>query len=323
MFTIDINENNSFFFRDTSLNEPAEGEICIAVHASGVNRADLLQKAGMYNAPKSDSPILGLEVAGVVSAIGSGVSSFKVGDKVMALCAGGGYSESVNVDARHCLPLPDYFSFEQGAGFCETFYTAFDAMRQHPDLGSHSSILVHAGASGVGTAAIALAKAKNMTVVVTVGSDEKAQFCEQLGADLAINYKTQNWREVLKEQGIKVDLIIDPVASHYTNDNISALAMDGRIVVLALLGGRYVEQFDMARMLQKRAHLIGSTLRNRSADYKAQLVSELKHTIADELARERIVVEVDKVFAYRDVQLAHDYVAANKNRGKVILSNDH
>ncbi len=322
MLTIDLNENKQLVIAQTPTVAAARGQVLIKVNAAGVNRADLLQRQGKYPPPPGDSKILGLEVCGEVVALGEGVASQWLGQHVMALCAGGGYGEFVAVDIRHCMVKPATFSNAQGAAFCEVFLTAFDAIAQYPEFGAEHTVLVHAGASGVGTAAISLAKYLQAQVVVTVGSDEKKQFCLAHGADKAINYRQHNWREVMKAEGLSADLIIDPVAGGYLNDDLSVLNMDGRIVVLALLGGRYSEQFDGAKLLQKRAQLIGSTLRNRTPDYKAKLVDNLKRTFGDALNSGHIAPVIDSIFPWEEAMSAHQVLQDNANLGKVVLTHE-
>ncbi|WP_462158190.1 NAD(P)H-quinone oxidoreductase [Pseudoalteromonas sp. GB56] len=322
MLTIDLNENKQLVIVQTQKTKVKPSHLLIKVYASGVNRADLLQRKGQYPAPAGDSDILGLEVAGVVEETGEGVSQDWVGKRVMALCAGGGYSEYVSVDVGHCIEIPESYSFIQGAGFCEVFFTAYDALLQYPNFGAQHTLLVHAGASGVGTAAITLAKALGAKVVATVGSEVKRKACEQLGADLVVNYRTHDWVDVMREAGISADVIIDPIAGEYLNRDLNVIAKDGRIVVLAMLGGRFSEQFDTAKLLLKRVHLIGSTLRNRSHAYKSELVRQLQSQMGEHIKQGHLQPVIDSVFPWQQAEQAHQRLENNDNIGKVILTHD-
>ncbi|MFY8275143.1 NAD(P)H-quinone oxidoreductase [Pseudoalteromonas sp. SSDWG2] len=322
MLTIDLNENKQLVIIEKYDLTPKDQQVLIKVHASAVNRADLLQRKGLYPPPVGDSDILGLEAAGEIVAVGDGVSSKLLGKRVMALCAGGGYGEYVCVHYEHCIDLPPSYSYEMGAGFCEVFFTAFDALRQSPEFGRPHTLLVHAGASGVGTAAIILAKRLGARVVATVGNQAKREACEALGADVVINYKEHNWCDYLKAQDIKIDLVIDPIAGEYIRQDIEVMAMDGTIVILAMLGGRYCEKLDMAKVLAKRVRVIGSTLRNRSISYKSKLVQDLTSQFGPEIQQGLIKPVIDSIYSWRDVEQAHQRLENNENIGKVILQHD-
>ncbi|WP_105255599.1 NAD(P)H-quinone oxidoreductase [Pseudoalteromonas sp. T1lg75] len=319
MLTIDLNENKQLVITESAKVQTKQGQLLIKVRAAGVNRADLLQRQGNYPPPPGDSPTLGLEVCGEVVAVGEGADGKWQGQQVMALCAGGGYGEYVAVDQGHCLALPPNFSAEQGAGFCEVFLTAFDALRQYPGFGVDHTLLIHGGASGVGTAAIKLAKYFGAKVVATVGSEQKRQACLALGADTVINYRQSDWADTMRAEGLSADVVIDPVAGDYLNSDLKALAQDGKIVILALLGGRYCEQLDVARILQKRASIIGSTLRNRSSEYKSALVKELQHRCEAGMLSGELTPVIDTVYPWEEVEQAHQRLAQNANIGKVIL----
>lgn len=319
MLTINLNENKQLVIVESTRIQAKKEQLLIKVSAAGVNRADLLQRQGHYPPPPGDSPILGLEVCGEVVALGEGADNKWLGQEVMALCAGGGYGQYVAVDQGHCLTLPANFSALEGAGFCEVFLTAYDALRQYPGFGAGHTLLVHGGASGVGTAAIKLAKYFGAKVVVTVGSEQKRQACLQLGADVAINYRQSDWWEQMRAEGLNADLVIDPVAGDYLNANLKVLAQDGKIVILAMLGGRYCQQLDVARVLQKRASIIGSTLRNRSSEYKSVLVKELLQRCEAGMLSGELTPVIDSVYPWRDADQAHQRLAQNANIGKVIL----
>ena len=297
----------------------AEGEVRIRVAAAGLNRADLLQRAGHYPPPAGVTDILGLECAGVVSEV-NGRSRWKVGDRVCALLAGGGMAEEVVVDARHALPVPDGLSLHEAAVIPEVYATAWLNLYRLGALLAGDKVLLHAGASGVGTAGIQLAKQFGAVVAVTVGSDAKAQDCYALGADICINYKTQDFVSELQKfrpQGFNV--IVDPVAADYISKDLQVLALDGRIVVLAMMGGRQVPAFDLALMFKKRGQLICSTLRNRTDAYKAQLTADFSVRFGQALAQGQIKPVLAQVFDWQDAAAAHQILASNAVTGKLVL----
>lgn len=284
----------------------------LEVKAAGVNRADLLQLAGHYPAPPGASDLLGLEVAGVVV---RDQGPWKQGQRVMALLDGGGYAERVWVPQGQLMPLPDNLSFIEGAAIPEAFLTAYQALVTIGDLGPGERLLIHAGASGVGSAAIQLGNALGAEVTVTCGSEAKAAFCRTLGAQRAINYRQGDWWPGLPEQ----DLILDMVGGHYLQPNLCCLALDGRIITLAMQGGRH-GTLDYARLLAKRATLTGSTLRNRSSHYKARLVQGFLRRFSESFLSGELKPVVDSSYPWQQVALAHKRMAANENRGKLILS---
>ena len=327
---IDVTDNKTAF-SETNIPVPSESQCLIKVKAIGINRADLLQKAGLYPPPAGESSILGIEVAGEI--VGGNTGSFRHGDRVCGIVAGGGYAEYAVIEKDHLIKLPTHFSFEQGAALAETYLTAFQALFAIGKLKRNEKVLIHAGASGVGTAAIQLAKAKGCLVAVTVGSEEKMDACKALGADFAINYKTTSFSDWAKANQLSFDVIIDVVAGDYVNQNISVAALDARIVILAILGGRYTEQLDVARMLQKRVTVAASTLRNRSNAYKASLVqafmTEFTSLLYGQLSSneqqqpsDSIQPVIDSSFPWQDVDLAHQKMAENKNIGKLVLTTD-
>jgi putative PIG3 family NAD(P)H quinone oxidoreductase len=291
----------------------------VKVSAIGVNRADLLQKAGKYPPPPGESSILGLEVCGQVAQVGQNVSQWQVGDWVYGLVAGGGYAEYVSVNASHLLPLPKGYSSEQGAATAEVFLTAYQSLFTIAGLKADEKVLIHAGASGVGTAAIQLAKSTGAYVAVTVGSDEKAKACTKLGADLVINYQNDNFVEVCKAQKLNFDVVVDVVAGDYINKNIQIMALDGRLVILAILGGRYAREVDVAKMLQKRINIQASTLRNRTDDYKTKLVSDFLADFGCQLREKLISPIICQSFAWQEAEQAHQKMQANENIGKYVL----
>ena len=323
---IHVDSQQLLVFSQTDMPEIAADECLIKVHAIGINRADLLQRAGKYPAPAGESPILGLEVSGEIIQCGETVSNnyqgkpWQLGDRVFGLVAGGGYAQYVKVKARQLFCLPEQFSFEQGAACAEVFLTAYQSLFSIAKLMDNSNVLIHAGASGVGSAAIQLAKAKKCYVAVTVGSEAKAQACLDLGADFAINYQKNDFVAWSKENlSAGYDVIIDVVSGEYLAKNINVAKLDGHIVTLSMLGGRYCSQVDIAKLLAKRLTLSASTLRNRSEEYKAQLVDSFSRDFYADLVNGTIKPIIDSVYPWQQVEQAHEKMAQNNNIGKLVL----
>ncbi len=299
--------------------KPGPHELLVKIEATALNRADLLQKAGKYPVPKGASPILGLEMSGRVTEIGENVTQFEVGDLVFGLLSGGGYAEYCVIPEDHAIPVPESISFEEAAGIPETFLTACQALLWIGEISDDETVLIHAGASGVGTAAIQIAKQLfNARIIVTAGSSEKLNLCKSLGADAGINYKTDDFADVIGESS--VDLILDFVGSSYWHQNIRVLAMDGRMVHLGLLGGSSVDKMNLGIILRKRLTIRGSTLRNRTDKYKAQLTEEFMDTTFDLISSKKMKPVIDSVFDWKDVEKAHQRMKNNENAGKIILN---
>ncbi|MDP2228654.1 MAG: NAD(P)H-quinone oxidoreductase [Moraxellaceae bacterium] len=296
---------------------PGPGEVLIDVHATAVNRADLLQAAGLYPPPPGASDILGLECAGRVAAIGEGVTQWAVGDAVCALLAGGGYASQVLVDARHCLPLPAGLSFEEGAALPEAFATAWLNLFREAGLHPGERVLLPAGASGVGTAAIQLCNAFGNPCFVSVGTAEKLAACLALGATAGIVRSKRALTDLLGQEG--VDVILDAVAGSALDSHLRLLKPDGRLVLIGLMGGR-TAPVDLGRLLVKRLRVIGSTLRSRHADDKAALIAELRERVWPLFASGALRPVIDSRFPLAEAAAAHAHVAANRNIGKVILT---
>jgi len=324
---INVNEQQSLIMSETVLPEILADECLLKVKAIGVNRADLLQRAGKYPAPAGESKILGLEVSGEIIQCGqlAGVNHlgkpWQNGNKVFALVAGGGYAEFVKVKASQLFTLPQGFTFEQGAACAEVFLTAYQSLFTIAALKPTNKVLIHAGASGVGSAAIQLAKAKQCHVVVTVGSEEKAQACLALGADAAIDYQQTDfvtWSKANVPSGY--DVIIDVVAGDYVSKNINVAALDSQFVILSMLGGRYCEKIDIAKLLSKRITLSASTLRNRSNSYKAQLVANFINDFYPALLSGNIKPIIDSIYPWHQAEKAHKKMENNGNIGKIVLT---
>lgn len=313
---------DSLFLTEVEAPKPDINQIKIKVHAAGVNRADTLQRVGKYPQPRGVSEMMGLEVSGEVVEVGEGANNFEMGDRVMALLAGGGYAEYAVVDQGSVMPIPDGISFVDAAGISEVFLTAYQAMFLLGKLKQGETVLIHAGASGVGTAAIQLAKEIGAKVIVTAGTDEKCAFCKELGADQTINYRTNpNFDELTKEYSKNkgVDLLIDFVGADYMSRNIDAMSLDGRIVMLAFMSGAKADGVNLAKLLTKRITFIGSTLRARTNDSKAQLVHGFQKQFLPLFNEKRLRPIIDSVYPWENAGDAHDRIEKNLNIGKIIL----
>lgn len=302
---------------------PADHELLVKIEATALNRADLMQKAGKYPPPEGVTPILGLEMSGVVEGFGSKVQGFEIGDHLFGLLPGGGYAEYCVIHAGHAMKMPGDMSFEEAAAISEVFLTAFQAVIWLGELQEKETILIHAGASGVGTAAIQLAKElRNARIITTAGSEEKCAITAGLGADLCMNYREENFADSLEETFGKncVDVIIDFVGSPYWDKNIRILAMDGRVVYLAMMGGATIEKMSLVPVLRKRLTVRGSTLRNRSDEYKTKLTADFHKQTMHLFATGRLKPVIDSVFEWEDVEEAHERMENNLNAGKIILT---
>jgi NADPH2:quinone reductase len=298
---------------------PRGSEVLIEVHAAGVNRPDLLQRAGQYPPPPGASPVLGLEVAGVVAARGD-TAALAVGDRVCALVPGGGYAEYCLAPDAHCLPVPAGWTMEEAAGIPETFFTVWANLFQLGRLRAGDRVLVHGGTSGIGTTAIQLAAAFGAEVYATAGSDEKCAACVRLGATAAINYRTAAFPDEIRRltSGGGVNLILDIVGGSYTEQNLRCLALEGRLVQIGVQQGAEVT-INLARVMQKRATITGSTMRPRTIEEKARIARELQEKVWPLLADRRVRVLVDRVFPLADARQAHEYLESSRHIGKVIL----
>ena len=307
-------------YAEAPVPELTSEAVRIRIHAAGVNRADIVQRQGNYKAPPGASTILGLECAGEIIACGERVKQHRVGDKVMALLAGGGYAEETVVDAGQVLPLPEGWSMIEGAAFMETYLTAFLNIFQIGAIESGNSILVHGGASGIGTSAIALCKDAGVTIWVTAGSDDKCKLCLQHGADQAINYRTQKFADVLLErsgaQG--VHLVLDCIGGPYVTDNLRCLQQDGKVVIIGLMGGTQGSA-DVGLMLRKRLSIIASTMRSRSSAQKSALVAAFMEQFGKALQRGALKPVVDHVFPLAQAAAAHQRMQDSRHFGKLVL----
>lgn len=297
---------------------PGPNEILIKAGAIGVNRPDLMQRAGLYAPPPGASATMGLEVAGTVVAAGSAVTRWREGDEVTALLGGGGYAEYAVAHEGSALPVPKGLSMDEAAGLPETVFTVWANVFESGALKPGEAFLVHGGASGIGTAAIQMTKAHGARVFATAGDAAKVALCESLGADRAINYKTEDFESVIRGAG-GVDVILDMVAGPYTQKNLDILNDGGRCVLIAFLQGPTAPNLNLMRILLKRLTLTGSTLRARPLAEKARLAAEVEKHVWPWIEAGKVKTVIDKVFALDDAEAAHARMTAGVNAGKIIL----
>lgn len=305
----------------TEVEDPVagEGEVVVDVAASAVNRADLLQRRGHYPPPPGASEILGLECSGVVSEIGEGVEGWRIGDEVCALLAGGGYGEKVAVPAGQLLPLPAEVELIAAAGLPEVACTVWANVVMHARLSAGEVLLVHGGAGGIGTHAIQVGKALGATVAVTAGSEDRLESCRQLGADIAINYKEQDFVEVLRAETGGANVILDNMGAKYLGRNVDALTMDGRLVVIGLQGGAKGE-LDIGKLLGKRASVFGAGLRSRPLDQKAAIVADVRERLWPLVEQNSVKPIVGQVVPMAEAAAAHRALEEGTVFGKVLLA---
>ena len=299
---------------------PSPGEVLIQVAAAGVNRPDLMQREGKYPPPPGASDIPGLEVAGAIAALGSGVQDRRVGDVVCALVAGGGYAEYCLAPAPQCLPVPRGVDVIAAAGMPETFFTVWTNVFERGRLGAGETLLVHGGSSGIGTTAIQMAVAFGAKVLTTAGSAEKCAACERLGAERAINYRTEDFVQVVKDAtaGRGVDVILDMVGGEYVSRNIEALAVEGRLVQIAALGGARAD-INLARLMQRRLTMTGSTLRPRAVSEKGAIADSLKKNVWPLVEQGRIRPVIHATFPLARAADAHRTMEGGEHIGKLVL----
>lgn len=306
---------------DRPMPELRPGEVLIKVSAAGINRPDVFQRKGAYPPPAGESDLPGLEVVGEIVSGDTGDTGLAVGDKVCALVAGGGYAEYCAAPAAQCLPVPKGLSDVEAAGLPETYYTVWTNVFDRGGLSAGESLLVHGGASGIGTTAVQLATAMGHKVYATVGSDERARAVEGLGAVLGINYRSQDYVEEIKKatDGKGVDVVLDMVAGEYINRNIHCLADDGRIVIIALLGGSKAT-IDCGHVLRRRLTVTGSTLRPRPVAFKAQIAQSLKTHVWPLLESGKIRPIVHATFPLERACDAHAMMDSGEQIGKIVLT---
>ena len=296
--------------------EPAPGEVVLDVAATALNRADLLQRQGNYPPPPGASPYLGMECSGVIAALGPGVTGWAVGDRVAALLSGGGYAEKVAVPAGQLMAAAETISLVDNAALPEATCTVFSMVFQAGHLEPGESLLVHGGTSGIGTMAIQLAKAQGATVFTTAGTPRKVEFCRSLGADLAINYREQDFVTEVGRDG--ADVILDNMGAAYLERNIKALAVGGRLIVLGMQGGRKGE-LDLGTLLAKRGTVHAAGLRGRSVEQKSAIVAATHHMVWPLVEAGAVRPIIDRVLSLDDAAEAHRLMESSEHIGKVLL----
>jgi NADPH:quinone reductase len=295
---------------------PGPKEVLIQVKAAGVNHADLLQRAGNYPPPRGASPILGLEIAGMISQVGESARKWRVGEEVCALTNGGGYAEFCSVPEGQCLPLPHGMDFKDAASLPEAYFTVWSNLFMRTQLKSGESILIHGGTSGIGSCAIQLAKAFNAYVITTVGSEEKISFCKDLGADEIINYKEKEFSSSLRER--RIDVILDIIGGPYFEKHLLLLHEEGRLVQVSCMQGTQAT-IGLDKLLSKRLTILGSTLRPQSAEAKARIAEGLLEHVWPLFEKKRIKSVVTASFALADAASAHQLMESGKHLGKIVL----
>lgn len=300
--------------------KPGSEDVLIALHYAGVNRPDILQRAGSYPPPPGSTDLLGLEGAGEIVAVGEAVTQWSVGDRVCALLPGGGYAEFATTKAAHCLPIPEGYDFEKASGLPEVVLTVWANLMDGAGLKPGETVLVHGGSSGIGTMAIQIGKQFGGRVFVTAGTDEKCRVCEELGAERAINYRTEDFVEVVQSLLGKaaVNIVIDMVGGGYIERNLRLLAVEGRHVSIAFLQGKKVT-LDLARVMMRRQILTGSTLRGRPDAEKARLVAAVREKVWPFIEAGKIGAIINRVFPLDECRLAHDLMESGNNSGKILL----
>ncbi|MDP8969946.1 MAG: NAD(P)H-quinone oxidoreductase [Actinomycetota bacterium] len=301
--------------------EPGRGELLVRVRATALNRADVLQRKGAYPPPPDTTDVLGLEMAGEVVALGDDVEGWRPGDRVCALLPGGGYAELAVVPAVLALAVPDNLDWVQAAAVPETFTTAYDNLFNRARLGRGESVLLHGGSSGVGTAAIQLAKRRGCRVLVTAGSAAKLEACARLGADEQVNYREEDFVERVRglTAGRGVDVILDIIGGPYLERNLRALALEGRLVIIGLMGGQKAE-VDLGRLLTRRLSVTASTLRARPVEEKARLAEQLRRDVLPGLADGSLTPVIDRVLPLERAADAHSVMEASQHVGKIVLA---
>jgi NADPH:quinone reductase len=303
------------------LPKPGPRDVLIQAKFAGVNRPDLLQRAGKYPPPPGASPILGLEVSGLVMARGAEVTEWNIGDAVCALVPGGGYAEYCLTSAGHCLPIPQGLDFAQAAALPENLFTVWTNLIDRGRLRAGEFVLIHGGSSGIGYMAIQLAREHGATIYTTVGNEAKAEFCRSLGAAVAINYRTEDFVAAVEKATNRrgVDVILDMVGGDYLEKNIRSLAREGRLIQIAFLQGSTVEQFDFMPVMIRRLTITGSTLRPRSVEEKAAIAQSLRQHVWPLLESGKIKVVIDRIIPLSRASDVHRVMEEGQHMGKILL----
>lgn len=319
---------DSLYLGQTEKPSPKQGEVQVKIKAFGLNRMDISQREGKYPPPPGSSSILGVEFSGTVSELGAGVDGWKLDDEVFGLAGGGAYAEYIVIPQTHIVKKPQRLNWVEAASIPESFLTAFQAAVLIADVGEDESILIHAGASGVGVAAIQIARSKQAkNIIATASTQDKLDWLLNMPnpATHAINYKTQNFAEEVKKitGGKGVDVVIDFVGRTHWHQNIESLGLDGRMVVLAILSGSEVDSMSILPILYKRLRIQGSTLRSRSVEYQTELIARFQRELLPMISRCEehgdIRTNIHKIFPWTEIQEAHREMEANKNAGKIIV----
>ena len=321
MKAILVADDQSLSWSDTETPQVDAGEVLISVKATAINRADLLQRQGGYPPPPGASPILGLECAGDVIEVGANVDGFQAGDRVCALLAGGGYAEVASAPVGSVLPIPDGLDYEQAASLPEVYATAWINLYMEAGMVAGERAILHAGASGVGTAGVQLCRVFGQTSFVTAGEAEKIERCVALGASGGYNRHEGSFLEAAQTfaDGQGIDVILDPVGGQYLSDNLVLLGTGGRLVLIGLMGGPKAE-INLAVLMGKRARVIGSTLRSRPNAEKAEVMSQLEQHVWPKISSGDIEPIIDSVFPIQDTDGAHRRMASNESFGKIVLT---
>ena len=313
-------ENHHLSIATGPIPEPKADEVLIKVHSAGINRADLLQRKGLYPPPEDASPVMGLEVAGTIEAVGADAGNWQVGDKVCALTHGGGYADYAVAPVGQCLPIPTGFSKAEAAALPEALLTVWHNIFQRAKMKDGDKVLIHGGASGIGTLGIQIAKVMGGEVYTTAGTDEKCQALEARGATRAVNYKTEDFESVFTELGLKndIDVILDMIGGDYIQKNLNLAAPEGRIVNIAYQKG-FTAEINFVPVLMKRITLTGSTLRAQSFAQKTVMVEEIMEHIFPHLESGAIKPIVDSIYPLEQVEQAQGHMEGGQHMGKIIL----
>ncbi|REE68126.1 putative PIG3 family NAD(P)H quinone oxidoreductase [Paenibacillus taihuensis] len=314
-------ETKQLYIGEAAEPSIAENELLVNVKATALNRADLLQKRGLYPPPPGASEILGLEMAGVVEKVGTGVKGWQPGDRVFALLPGGGYAQRVAIPADMAMRIPDQFSFEQAAAIPEVFLTAYLNLFVLGGLQAGHTVLIHAGASGVGTAAIQLVREAGATSIITAGTKAKCDTCLELGASVAIDYNAGPFAPAVKDatEGRGVNIIMDFIGASYWQQNLQSLAIDGRLIIIGTMGGSKVSELELGYLLRKRLQVIGTALRSQPLSVKTNLTEQFVQFAMPRFADGRLIPVVDSVLDWDRANEAHEIMEKNQNTGKIIL----
>lgn len=308
-------------FATGPLPKPKPGEILVKVQAAGINRPDVAQRQGAYPPPKDASPVLGLEISGEIVALGDGVTEFSIGDHVCGLANGGGYAQYCVIPVGQALPFPKGYDAVKAAALPETFFTVWANLFQMAGLTEGESVLIHGGSSGIGTTAIQLAKAFGAEVYTTAGSKEKCDACEKIGAKRAINYREEDFAEVVKAEtgGKGVDVILDMIGASYFEKNLASLAKDGCLSIIAFLGGNICEKVDLRPIMVKRLTVTGSTMRPRTADEKRAIRDELVSQVWPLLEGGALAPVIHDIIDFDHVAEGHRLMESSNHIGKIVM----